>query len=98
MKPREFKDRKFAGGRSVRCWLCSGYVQRENATVDHLVARSAGGGNARVNMKIAHPLCNQLRGDRPLTEAEWQRARGRAPRRRRDYTQLAEAIQRARKR
>lgn len=37
----------------------------ECATIDHIVPRSRGGTGKRENLRIAHWLCNNLRGNRP---------------------------------
>jgi len=98
MSPSEFKDRKFASGKPQRCWMCRCFLNREGATVDHLVPRSVGGTNGIANMRLACHKCNQLRGARLLTQEEWARIGGRQipGRRRRDLTNLIDAIKRHR--
>lgn len=99
MTPREFKDRKFASGRPQRCWKCRCFLNREGATVDHLLPRACGGTNAQTNMRLACHRCNQQRGHMLLTPDDWARLDGRpAPgqRRRRDLTNLIAAIKRHR--
>lgn len=43
-------------------------------SLDHLVPRSQGGGDQLTNLAVAHIRCNRMRGTRPLTEEEMQRA------------------------
>lgn len=44
------------------CWICHGFVQRTDASRDHVVARSSGGYNKSSNYLLAHKRCNQARG------------------------------------
>lgn len=53
------------------CALCGGYVELEDASRDHIVPRSAGGGNDRGNIQLAHKSCNNLKGD-ILFPDNWQ--------------------------
>lgn len=53
------------------CHLCGGGIDPEATdddmpTADHLVPRSAGGGDGLDNLKLAHRRCNQERADAPL--------------------------------
>lgn len=58
------------------CHLCGEHVDKtlppehpRSATCDHLVPHSKGGTNRNSNLKLAHRICNQLRGDAPLASA-----------------------------
>ncbi len=63
---------------SMDCWLCgfptdpSDFVQKdyfivgpEYPSVDHIIPVSKGGTGEMTNLKIAHMMCNSLRGDSP---------------------------------
>lgn len=45
------------------CWLCNLPVSMEDATRDHVIPASKGGGNGMKNLKLAHRDCNHRRGD-----------------------------------
>lgn len=45
------------------CALCGKYVEIEDASRDHIVARARGGGNARENIQLTHKRCNNAKGD-----------------------------------
>lgn len=51
------------------CWLCGRPMKFDNprrltgATLDHVLPRSQGGGNDIGNLKLAHRVCNEKRGD-----------------------------------
>lgn len=59
-----------------RCHLCGRPVRRGEGTRDHLVPRSRGGKNGKLNIRLAHFSCNQERGNAEL-EAEQIRPSGR---------------------
>lgn len=59
------------------CWFC-GASLGEDATIEHLVPRSAGGGNKLANYALAHARCNHLAADKPLIEKIELRAKLRA--------------------
>ncbi len=42
----------------------------KSATLDHIIPRLNGGGATLDNLKLAHKLCNQKRGDKPLRQIE----------------------------
>jgi 5-methylcytosine-specific restriction endonuclease McrA len=44
-----------------RCHLCAGRVTQENWSMDHLIPLSKGGDHTRVNVALAHRLCNSRR-------------------------------------
>jgi len=45
-----------------RCHICSKVVSPVQASVDHLVPRSHGGGGELTNLRLAHLKCNASRG------------------------------------
>lgn len=51
-----------------RCWYCMRLVDRSNASVEHLIARSIGGDNSRDNLRLACRPCNVRAGNLPLEE------------------------------
>ena len=98
MKTSEWKVAKFASGRKWQCWTCRCELTEASATVDHLTPRSRGGTDAGSNYKLACVDCNTRRGNAPLRRADIDRLKGRERPRRKDFSQLAEAIKRSRKR
>ncbi len=96
MKTSEYKAEKFASGKYQKCWMCGCLLTESEATVDHLRAKAHGGKNCAENYRIACKPCNGKRGDRPLTRAEWEKAKGDQRPKQRDFSALAAAIQRAR--
>jgi len=57
-----------------RCWLCGGHIDLSlsypdpaRISVDHVVARSRGGGDELSNLRPAHLRCNEARGARPAS-------------------------------
>lgn len=57
-KPLERIHRDFNG----ICALCGEYVELTDASRDHIIPRSAGGGNGRENIQLTHKSCNNLKG------------------------------------
>nr|WP_314442200.1 HNH endonuclease [uncultured Sphingomonas sp.] len=64
------------------CWLCnrpldfSAEPNSKNApTIEHLVAKSLGGGGELTNLALCHPGCNGHLGDRPLAKKQELRAK-----------------------
>jgi len=53
------------------CALCGEYVELEDASRDHIIPRSAGGGNGPDNIQLTHKQCNNLKGDQ-LYPSDWQ--------------------------
>lgn len=51
------------------CHLCGRYVERAEASRDHLVPRSKGGVISPQNVRLAHVLCNSARGNTDLESA-----------------------------
>lgn len=49
-----------------RCMLCREPLDphREPVHVDHRIPRSKGGSDVRNNLQLAHPFCNQSKGNR----------------------------------
>ncbi len=87
-------DRTFQqeGGEWVgKCLICSGPLRfdahtGEGATVEHIVPRTAGGGNDLLNLGLAHPACNWEKG------RNWDRRQAR--RRRADPAKYAALVER----
>lgn len=66
------------------CYLCGGkcdwndYEERDGVIIygnlypsrDHIVPKSRGGANAWNNIRLAHRICNSLKGDSPLVKKE----------------------------
>lgn len=48
--------------RSV-CWICRRFVPWDQASRDHIVPRSLGGGPEKSNIALAHKECNSKRGN-----------------------------------
>lgn len=100
---KKYKNYCFKGVLYRRCWMCSNILTRTTATVDHLIATSEGGGDDWDNLRLACFPCNNRRKNNPLTDED--RAKLEAhdkdydtviARPRRDFTKLAESIQRNR--
>lgn len=57
---------------ATHCALCSFELEKDWQTkdfflwptLDHILERSEGGGNARDNLAVVHRVCNQIRGAR----------------------------------
>ena len=45
------------------CWLCDGFVEARDASVDHLIPLSKGGLDEIPNTGLAHRTCNSERGN-----------------------------------
>lgn len=67
-KPLAVIHRDFGG----ICALCGEPVELEDASRDHIVARSRGGSNARENIQLTHKSCNNLKGDEDYP-SDWQK-------------------------
>lgn len=46
---------------TVPCWVCGTHVAPEDATLEHIVARSEGGSSHQDNLAISHDQCNHQR-------------------------------------
>jgi len=57
--------RKLLARDGDECWFC-GKSMGDDATLEHLVPKSRGGGNRLDNYALAHRVCNNLAGDKPL--------------------------------
>jgi 5-methylcytosine-specific restriction endonuclease McrA len=59
------------------CWLCSRPIAKDSkkpgrrASLEHLVARSRGGGDTLDNLVLCHASCNTHLGERPV-EQKWK--------------------------
>lgn len=45
------------------CWLCNEFVERDDASRDHIIPHSFGGPNRVENYALAHRQCNSTRGN-----------------------------------
>lgn len=63
-----FSLREIAERDGWTCHLCGLPVDEAAASMDHLVPLSEGGPHSRENVKLAHHLCNSVRGTLPLEE------------------------------
>lgn len=56
------------------CLLCGLQImQKSEATFEHLLPASQNGGDGLDNLALSHRACNEARGKRPLTSAQWGR-------------------------
>lgn len=61
-KHRRIKRHLWADGKT-RCVRCGQTIETlEEATLDHIVAKSLGGANDRTNVALAHLECNRAHG------------------------------------
>ncbi len=51
---------------NARCQLCSEHVERDEASIDHIVPVVSGGSHTWDNVQLAHLKCNCVKGTRPL--------------------------------
>ncbi len=56
------------GRRYVPCSYCGTTLLREDATIDHVIPRSAGGTSAIQNLAVACKPCNEAKADMSLVE------------------------------
>ncbi len=49
------------------CWFC-GLVLGDDCTLEHLIPKSAKGGNSEHNLVLAHESCNGMAANKPLAE------------------------------
>jgi hypothetical protein len=61
-----FTTREIAERDDWLCHLCDGEVSPEDWSIDHLVPVSKGGPHIRSNVRLAHKLCNSVRGAEEL--------------------------------
>lgn len=45
------------------CWICRQWVPRDQASRDHILPESLGGGHEKENIALAHKVCNSKRGN-----------------------------------
>lgn len=45
------------------CWICRKFCPRDQASRDHVLPKSLGGGYEKTNMALAHKDCNTKRGN-----------------------------------
>lgn len=62
------KRRKLLETQGYRCFYCMCFLDFENATVDHLLPQSLGGGDNIENLAAACAPCNSRRGSRSVRE------------------------------
>lgn len=60
-----WKRKQFIGKRWLPCFFCGKRLTRNEATVDHILAKSKGGKSSAKNFAIACVQCNQLKADKP---------------------------------
>lgn len=53
---------------SKRCYYCGVSICSDSATVDHVVAKSLGGGNEPENLVACCKSCNSAKGDKTLDD------------------------------
>jgi len=76
----QLRRRFFADRGTVPCAFCSAPLFFEEATLDHIVPQSLGGGNGIHNLVIACAPCNSRRGCDNNFWEYWEACRlGRAP-------------------
>lgn len=56
------------------CSLCGHAIARREMTIDHVVAKSRGGGESLENLQLAHGPCNKAKG--VLSQEEWAELQG----------------------
>ncbi len=54
---------------TVPCWVCGAHVPPEDATLEHILPRSAGGSGHQDNLAISHGACNAGRHAKALAAA-----------------------------
>jgi 5-methylcytosine-specific restriction endonuclease McrA len=92
MDPTEYLDRKFAGAKPRKCWMCACLLTRGTASVDHLQPKSKGGKDRADNYRLACKPCNAARGNKSIPKHLRLELRGRPKPKPRDYRALAAAI------
>lgn len=78
-----FTDREIYEREDWRCGICSTRVDpalkwpdQMSASLDHIIPLSRGGHHTRVNVQLAHVLCNRMKGNRILPNGEQLRLVG----------------------
>lgn len=67
---KKYKNACFKGVHYRKCWMCDKPITRASATVDHLLAKSEGGGDEWSNLRLACFPCNVNRGNNPLADSD----------------------------
>lgn len=62
-----YNELKIKGIHVCQCWLCGKNLIRGQATVDHVIPKSAGGKNSDSNYRIACDKCNCKKGSKILS-------------------------------
>lgn len=57
------KSRIRSKQKDKNCYLCSRPLTDETSILDHVWPRSAGGGNGKSNLRVAHESCEGIKGD-----------------------------------
>ena len=96
MDTTEYLNRKFASGKPRKCWMCGCVLNRWTASVDHLQPQSKGGKDSPDNYSLACKPCNSERGNTIISQKQRLAMTGRPVAKKRDFSQLAEAIRKAR--
>ena len=61
--------RSLYGDQGGFCTLCDTHFQIQNLEVDHILARSKGGGDNYENLQLLCSRCNRIKGDRGMDES-----------------------------
>lgn len=70
-KKREKRDRlldRLIDIRGIYCFYCGEEMHKKDMTIEHLVAKSNGGGNDIYNLYLAHTFCNREAGSKSINE------------------------------
>jgi len=65
---RRWKAAQFRAG-NTRCYLCGAELTEQEATVDHIIPRCAGGLDAAENYGLCCKQCNENKGCNVTTQA-----------------------------
>jgi len=52
----------------TQCWFCGQFMEEDDISVEHFLAKSIKGGNHRANLALAHKTCNSMAANKPLVE------------------------------
>lgn len=67
-KIRKNRIKKIIKRDGLKCFYCGNYMRYEEITIEHLHAKSNGGGNSISNLRIAHFECNSVAGNLDVSE------------------------------
>jgi 5-methylcytosine-specific restriction endonuclease McrA len=56
------RNRLYKNGKT-NCHICGEYVEKCDASIEHIIPLSKGGSNLLDNLSISHRKCNELRGN-----------------------------------